>query len=108
MRIALSPSVTAASICARHGSQRLRRPDLEPGVKTAGCETGSGRRWLAPKAERLHRSEEHTSELQSPMYLVCRLLLEKKNKIRYEFGIDEASYSSRYFTLKLSLPVVTR
>src|SRR5437763_8423556 len=30
----------------------------------------------------LFRSEEHTSELQSPMYLVCRLLLEKKkNKI---------------------------
>src|SRR5437762_7695134 len=28
----------------------------------------------------LERSEEHTSELQSPMYLVCRLLLEKKNK----------------------------
>src|ERR1017187_6021264 len=27
-----------------------------------------------------HRSEEHTSELQSPMYLVCRLLLEKKKK----------------------------
>src|SRR5437764_11925039 len=26
----------------------------------------------------LQRSEEHTSELQSPMYLVCRLLLEKK------------------------------
>src|SRR5437879_7255227 len=30
-------------------------------------------------AEIQHRSEEHTSELQSPMYLVCRLLLEKKN-----------------------------
>src|SRR5437763_10297285 len=28
----------------------------------------------------LVRSEEHTSELQSPMYLVCRLLLEKKKK----------------------------
>src|ERR1017187_3243922 len=28
--------------------------------------------------ERTYRSEEHTSELQSPMYLVCRLLLEKK------------------------------
>src|SRR5208337_5653098 len=28
------------------------------------------------------RSEEHTSELQSPMYLVCRLLLEKKKKNR--------------------------
>src|SRR5437879_7194928 len=29
----------------------------------------------------LARSEEHTSELQSPMYLVCRLLLEKKKRI---------------------------
>ena len=28
-----------------------------------------------------HRSEEHTSELQSHAYLVCRLLLEKKNHI---------------------------
>src|SRR5437762_14079632 len=28
----------------------------------------------------IDRSEEHTSELQSPMYLVCRLLLEKKKK----------------------------
>src|SRR2546422_7202650 len=27
------------------------------------------------------RSEEHTSELQSPLHLVCRLLLEKKKKI---------------------------
>src|SRR5438552_8619620 len=30
----------------------------------------------------LARSEEHTSELQSPDHLVCRLLLEKKNWIR--------------------------
>src|SRR5256885_16925516 len=30
------------------------------------------------------RSEEHTSELQSPCNLVCRLLLEKKNKQHYE------------------------
>src|SRR5207248_10637489 len=29
-----------------------------------------------------HRSEEHTSELQSPYDLVCRLLLEKKKKIK--------------------------
>src|SRR3712207_8509421 len=28
-----------------------------------------------------HRSEEHTSELQSRQYLVCRLLLDKKNKL---------------------------
>src|SRR5438876_6908034 len=27
------------------------------------------------------RSEEHTSELQSPVHLVCRLLLEKKNEV---------------------------
>src|SRR5437763_14597406 len=32
-----------------------------------------------------HRSEEHTSELQSPMYLVCRLLLEKKKYTRSSF-----------------------
>src|SRR5437762_5914546 len=31
-----------------------------------------------PATANLERSEEHTSELQSPMYLVCRLLLEKK------------------------------
>src|SRR5437762_4301252 len=42
-------------------------------------------RELLTAAEESHergekRSEEHTSELQSPMYLVCRLLLEKKNK----------------------------
>src|SRR5437762_11963838 len=36
-------------------------------------------RWNSPKYL-FGRSEEHTSELQSPMYLVCRLLLEKQNK----------------------------
>src|SRR5437879_7483003 len=39
------------------------------------------------------RSEEHTSELQSPMYLVCRLLLEKKKKhIMREAYFAEADY----------------
>src|SRR5256885_10634897 len=33
------------------------------------------------KAVRLRRSEEHTSELQSPCNLVCRLLLEKKKRV---------------------------
>src|SRR5438552_8549709 len=32
-----------------------------------------------------HRSEEHTSELQSPDHLVCRLLLEKKKKYKKRF-----------------------
>src|SRR5690348_17430726 len=37
-----------------------------------------------------YRSEEHTSELQSPVHLVCRLLLEKKkyNKIRRQYLIS--------------------
>src|SRR3712207_7490449 len=34
------------------------------------------------------RSEEHTSELQSRQYLVCRLLLEKKKKIKYTYYLD--------------------
>src|SRR5437762_10594030 len=39
------------------------------------------------------RSEEHTSELQSPMYLVCRLLLEKKIDYKEDyFDISNASY----------------
>src|SRR5690348_17607258 len=46
----------------------------------------SDRKWNQYCRVRLHsdstcsyRSEEHTSELQSPVHLVCRLLLEKKN-----------------------------
>src|SRR5437762_9509900 len=38
------------------------------------------------------RSEEHTSELQSPMYLVCRLLLEKKKKTDSQNEYDENRY----------------
>src|SRR5438094_8265302 len=38
----------------------------------------AGRRWA--EGQRRRRSEEHTSELQSPYDLVCRLLLEKKKK----------------------------
>src|SRR5947209_9922078 len=34
-----------------------------------------------------YRSEEHTSELQSRQYLVCRLLLEKKKNIKRNFSI---------------------
>src|SRR5690348_17923256 len=39
----------------------------------------------------LLRSEEHTSELQSPVHLVCRLLLEKKKK-KYKTLLDERRY----------------
>src|SRR5437762_8965988 len=37
------------------------------------------------------RSEEHTSELQSPMYLVCRLLLEKKKITRKHYSTTISS-----------------
>src|SRR5437867_8228458 len=40
----------------------------------------AGRRVVAGDSRRPARSEEHTSELQSPYDLVCRLLLEKKKK----------------------------
>src|SRR3712207_8620649 len=36
--------------------------------------------WACPVGHDHRRSEEHTSELQSRQYLVCRLLLEKKKK----------------------------
>src|SRR5258708_24881835 len=35
------------------------------------------------------RSEEHTSELQSPDHLVCRLLLEKKKKVDESVEVDD-------------------
>src|SRR5687768_17923032 len=46
-----------------------------PGTPTASKITSG----LLPSTRRQARSEEHTSELQSRLQLVCRLLLEKKN-----------------------------
>src|SRR2546429_1145929 len=43
--------------------------------------TGSSRRSPRPSGCPAGRSEEHTSELQSRLHLVCRLLLEKKKQI---------------------------
>src|SRR3712207_7621186 len=72
----------------------FRSRDLEAlahlldGARRFGLDAPRGRaRALQPDAERHaetrrlggRRSEEHTSELQSRQYLVCRLLLEKKN-----------------------------
>src|SRR5437763_7609194 len=47
------------------------------GDRVGDCAAAGGVDRVAPP-----RSEEHTSELQSPMYLVCRLLLEKKKKTK--------------------------
>src|SRR5256885_5728918 len=41
-----------------------------------------------------YRSEEHTSELQSPCNLVCRLLLEKKKKMTYQISTKSLRTSS--------------
>src|SRR5258707_11591585 len=48
-------------------------------LRPVGQNAGERRTPLAP-VRRHSRSEEHTSELQSRQYLVCRLLLEKKKK----------------------------
>src|SRR5438445_7372798 len=54
--------------------------------------TARGRRRRARQKETPHRSEEHTSELQSRQYLVCRLLLEKKKNIKKKLVIHYDEY----------------
>src|SRR3712207_8102678 len=60
------------------------RADRGRAVRALLRRPGDGRRLGGPHAAHpgagraRHRSEEHTSELQSRQYLVCRLLLEKK------------------------------
>src|SRR3712207_7470689 len=75
-------------------SQAASEAELGPkrhGLETATARFAALRLHVLPlrqQAQRLHRppaeadgrSEEHTSELQSRQYLVCRLLLEKNNK----------------------------
>src|SRR5207248_7797025 len=48
------------------------------------------RRKTSGAIQRRERSEEHTSELQSPYDLVCRLLLEKKNELA--IGVDDLEH----------------
>src|SRR3712207_3318707 len=51
------------------------------------------------------RSEEHTSELQSRQYLVCRLLLEKKNHTSFFFFNDTATTEIYTLSLHDALPI---
>src|SRR5258708_19650074 len=64
---------------SRTPTARARRPNQ----RRPSCARCAG---LACSGTRANpaRSEEHTSELQSPDHLVCRLLLEKKKKNNYE------------------------
>src|SRR2546422_4486923 len=61
---------------ARHGEPR-------PQDAPRGAQEGPAR---VPRGA--SRSEEHTSELQSRLHLVCRLLLEKKKKIAIGMGVE--------------------
>src|SRR3712207_7140520 len=67
---------TARARCLHAGRRAVRRGrehrSGDAHVRGSGDHAGGGRRGRL-------RSEEHTSELQSRQYLVCRLLLEKKN-----------------------------
>src|SRR2546422_4955871 len=66
------PAVGArARPAGRADDQRGRAHGVPPAARAAGARARAGHR---------SRSEEHTSELQSRLHLVCRLLLEKKKK----------------------------
>src|SRR5256886_9092936 len=57
-------------------------------ISTAPRRDGRCRRPPSGTGSDGRRSEEHTSELQSQSNLVCRLLLEKKNKIKNAKGVS--------------------
>src|SRR3712207_8861158 len=70
--------IVAGPQVAPHGGQRVGEAGLGLGIPggVAGGQGGG-----VEHARQQRRSEEHTSELQSRQYLVCRLLLEKKKEI---------------------------
>src|SRR3712207_7672414 len=74
------------------------RPACRPGTRCAG---DSGTPRTSPGDHR-GRSEEHTSELQSRQYLVCRLLLEKKTKKAKVYHPPTSTLSYHQRALRLS------
>src|SRR3712207_8699466 len=70
-----------------HGSPPQDRAAPSPDYSPAAGRIQQAAIGLAPALEQGARSEEHTSELQSRQYLVCRLLLEKKKtNTHYHFN----------------------
>src|SRR5258707_4869818 len=63
-------------------SLRERRRAAEAGAMHASGDRSRGALDVVDRDHARERSEEHTSELQSRQYLVCRLLLEKKKEIQ--------------------------
>src|SRR3712207_7312850 len=70
----------------RGGAARARRGDGDPrrGLADPRLQPRAGTQVARAGGRDGRRSEEHTSELQSRQYLVCRLLLEKKKKTKPE------------------------
>src|SRR5258707_11031790 len=69
---------------APNGRERRVVPHCHPLSVVSDARSDPRRRLYVRNISREVRSEEHTSELQSRQYLVCRLLLEKKkNKMRH-------------------------
>src|SRR5207244_9040298 len=81
-RCEIAPSVRSRHICPAPSALPRRAGGVN--FLNGPCRsTSSSRRkkyWGQLSTHRRPRSEEHTSELQSPDHLVCRLLLEKKKK----------------------------
>src|SRR5256885_12744256 len=67
----------------------LFRSALSRAMPSASCSVPARPRPCRPPCLIRLRSEEHTSELQSPCNLVCRLLLEKKKNIRIAFPLSD-------------------
>src|SRR5438876_3745911 len=61
----------------------------------------------SPFISHARRSEEHTSELQSPVHLVCRLLLEKKKKTKKTTNTDSQTLFTHGKTQPLTTPTTT-
>src|SRR5437764_13232305 len=77
LMIRRSPRSTLFPYTTLFRSDLFAQARSAPGARFVPRSTGVVRCGARDSAD--SRSEEHTSELQSPMYLVCRLLLEKKN-----------------------------
>src|SRR2546425_1712924 len=69
-------------------------PRGRPPVRDSCSKRAPARAHDPPSPPREPRSEEHTSELQSLAYLVCRLLLEKKKKTTYDRLCDAHNTAS--------------
>src|SRR5256885_7634077 len=81
-RSTYSYATTGGQIVGSGSSVQFDATNLQPGTYDVKCTVNDGRGGTADSSGNVQvkRSEEHTSELQSPCNLVCRLLLEKKKQ----------------------------